>query len=97
MGYIPFLQLLTKSSFVVTDGGSNQEELSYLGIPTLLMRRATERMEGLDFNIVISNFEEKKVREFLDNLRSAPAIDFSMENATPTKIIVDHLIRQTTK
>ena len=96
MGYIPFLQLLTKSSFVVTDGGSNQEELSYLGIPTLLMRRATERTEGLDSNVVISNFQEKKVREFLDNLRSASPIDLSVESAMPSAIIVDHLIRYAT-
>ena len=96
MGYIPFLQLLKKSSFVVTDGGSNQEELSYLGIPTMLMRRATERTEGLESNIVISNFEEKKVREFLNNLRCAPPIDISAERAAPSKMIVDHLIRYNT-
>ena len=93
MGYIPFLQLLTKSDFVVTDGGSNQEELSYLGIPTLLMRRATERTEGLESNVVISNFEEKKVRGFLNNLRRAPPINLSLEHAEPSKLIVDHLIR----
>lgn len=92
MGYIPFLQLLQKSSFVVTDGGSNQEELSYLGIPTLLMRRATERTEGLESNVVISNFDEKKVREFLSNLHRAPPVGLSVEQAAPSKLIVDHLI-----
>lgn len=97
MGYIPFLQLLTKSSFVVTDGGSNQEELSYLGIPTLLMRRATERTEGLNANVVISNFDEKKVREFMHNLRRVPPIDLSAERAMPSQVIVDHLIHTSNK
>lgn len=92
MGYIPFLQLLGRASFVVTDGGSNQEELSYLGIPTLLMRRATERTEGLESNVVISNYEETKVREFLMNLRHAKPVDLATERATPSSLIVDHLI-----
>lgn len=93
MGYIPFLQLLTNSSFVVTDGGSNQEELSYLGIPTLLMRRATERTEGLESNVFLSNFDEKIVRAFLNNLQRVPRIDLSVEDTAPSKMIVDHLIR----
>ena len=93
MGYIPFLQLLRNSSFVVTDGGSNQEELSYLGIPTLLMRRATERTEGLESNVVISNFEEQKVRAFLNDLRQTSPVDLPTNIETPSKIIVDHLTR----
>lgn len=92
MGYIPFLQLLQKSSFVVTDGGSNQEELSYLGIPTLLMRQATERTEGLESNVVISNYEEKKVREFLKHLPRAEPVDLSQGTAAPSSQIVEHLI-----
>lgn len=93
MGYIPFLQLLTKSSFVVTDGGSNQEELSYLGTPTLLMRRATERTEGLDSNVVVSNFDERRVRKFLSDLPRAPRMDLSVEQLAPSKCVVDYLIR----
>lgn len=96
MGYIPFLQLLTKASFVVTDGGSNQEELSYLGIPTLLMRHATERTEGLDANVIVSNFDEKKVRDFLHNLRFSPALDVALHDAEPSRMIVDHLISNST-
>jgi UDP-N-acetylglucosamine 2-epimerase (non-hydrolysing) len=92
MGYIPFLQLLTKSSFVVTDGGSNQEELSYLGIPTLLMRRATERTEGLESNVVISNYEERKVRAFLEHLQRTPPKNLVTEPSTPSRTIVEHLI-----
>ena len=33
MTYIPFMQLVSGARLVVSDGGSNQEELSYLGIP----------------------------------------------------------------
>jgi UDP-N-acetylglucosamine 2-epimerase (non-hydrolysing) len=68
MGYADFVHLITHSHFVITDGGSNQEELSYLGIPTLLMRKTTERPEGLGFNTVISDFSEKTIKIFLDNV-----------------------------
>jgi UDP-N-acetylglucosamine 2-epimerase (non-hydrolysing) len=68
MGYADFVHLLTHSRFVITDGGSNQEELAYLGVPTLLMRKATERQEGLGANTVISDFSEETIQNFLDNL-----------------------------
>jgi UDP-N-acetylglucosamine 2-epimerase (non-hydrolysing) len=50
MGYIEFMTLLAESDFLVTDGGSNQEETSYLGIPTLIARERSERPEGLGIN-----------------------------------------------
>jgi UDP-N-acetylglucosamine 2-epimerase (non-hydrolysing) len=68
MGYADFVHLLTHSRFVITDGGSNQEELAYLGIPTLLMRKTTERQEGLGANTIISDFSAATVQNFLDNV-----------------------------
>lgn len=53
MPYGDFIRLLSGSSCVFTDGGSNQEELSYLGIPTIIMRDATERIDGLGKNAVM--------------------------------------------
>lgn len=62
--YFDFVTLLESADFVVTDGGSIQEESSYLGLPCLLMRRATERQEGLGDNVVLSNFDPEVVRAF---------------------------------
>ncbi len=62
--YFDFVTLLEGASFVVTDGGSIQEESSYLGLPCLLMRRATERQEGLGENVVLSNFDRGVIRRF---------------------------------
>ena len=45
--YFDFIKLLGKAEFLATDGGSNQEECSYLGKPCLLLRHYTERQEGL--------------------------------------------------
>ena len=59
--------------FVITDGGSNQEELSLLGKRTLLMRGATERREGLDDNVVLSGYDTHIVDGFVDDALGRPA------------------------
>ena len=92
MGYVPFVSLLRGAVFVVTDGGSNQEELSYLGVPAFLMRRKTERTEGLGENIVLGNYSEAALRRFLDNLivlRKAALPQVS----SPSAIVVDYLVK----
>ena len=47
------MKLLRGAQFVITDGGSNQEELHYMGKPCLIMRRATERLEGIGKNAIL--------------------------------------------
>ena len=93
VGYIKFVELLAQSSFVITDGGSNQEELAYLGIPTLLMRKTSERPEGLGENVVLSNYSPDITETFLSEVKCWPkgmgkneVLDF-----TPTKTVVDSL------
>lgn len=66
MSYFSFMHLLSGANLVVTDGGSNQEELAYLGIPTLLMRDATERQEGLGDTAMLSNYDPQRISDFLD-------------------------------
>lgn len=95
MSYFEFVALLTRASFVITDGGSNQEELSYLRKPTLLMRRATERKEGLGENVVLCDYEIEKLRRFLDALPSAHGGDCRLlPQASPSARIVDVLTEQ---
>ena len=64
-----FLSLLKKSEFVVTDGGSLQEETFYLGLPCLIMRKTTERQEGVGENVVISMYDAEKIKYFVENYR----------------------------
>ncbi|WP_018170022.1 UDP-N-acetylglucosamine 2-epimerase [Thioalkalivibrio sp. ALMg9] len=71
MTYVPFMQMIGHAKLVITDGGSNQEELSYLGIPTLLMRMATERQEGLDDNVILSRFDPELIRETIQQAITA--------------------------
>lgn len=69
-GFIDWINICNKAEFVISDGGSNQEELSYLGVPTLLFRNETERREGLDKNILISKFDQELIRRFVENPRA---------------------------
>jgi UDP-N-acetylglucosamine 2-epimerase (non-hydrolysing) len=89
MTYVPFLQLLSRAQFAITDGGSNQEELSYLGIPTLLMRKATERIEGLDQNVTISSYDLQILRAFLAHLE--PTNPLPIQGMNISGRIVDKL------
>jgi UDP-N-acetylglucosamine 2-epimerase (non-hydrolysing) len=88
--YADFVKLLSNSEFVVTDGGSNQEELSYLGKPTLIMRKATERREGLGANAVLSNYDENIMADFLNNYKKYNKPAAKLENS-PSNIIYEYL------
>lgn len=87
--YFKFIQLISGSKFVVSDGGSNQEECYYLGKPILLLRRATERQEGLNKNCVLSEYSMEKIEKFLDNLENYQFPIKKLETS-PSKIVVEH-------
>jgi len=88
--YFKFIKLLSKSEFIITDGGSNQEESYYLGKPCLLMRKTTERKEGLGENVVISKYDEKIINVFIKNYQKYK-LDSLNFKISPSKIIVDYL------
>ena len=48
MGYAAFVWLMKRSYLILTDSGGIQEEAPALGVPTLVMRRKTERPEGIE-------------------------------------------------
>lgn len=90
---VPFTQFahwLKDCHFLITDGGSNQQETSYLGKPCLLLRDRTESIEGIDSNCVLSRFNERLIDDFLDNPEKYRVIT-SIQNIQPTKIIFDSL------
>lgn len=88
--YANFISLVSTSEFVVTDGGSNQEECYYLGKPCLVLRKATERTEGLDVNVVISEFDSVKIGNFIDNYKQFASTEKTI-NPSPTEYIVNKL------
>jgi UDP-N-acetylglucosamine 2-epimerase (non-hydrolysing) len=70
--YPKMLAELSKSYLVLTDSGGFQEESSFLGIPTLVLRKTTERPEALlagccELIAEPSKTLKAKVREILTN------------------------------
>lgn len=63
--YTRFVHLLAGARFVLTDGGSNQTECAYLGLPCLIMREKTELADGLGQNCILSRLDDRIVQDFL--------------------------------
>jgi UDP-N-acetylglucosamine 2-epimerase (non-hydrolysing) len=79
MGYGDFLRLAAAAACVLTDGGSNQEELAALGVPTIVMRPYTERPDGIGANAMMEAEVPGGVVDFVrarafDALRAAPLV-----------------------
>jgi UDP-N-acetylglucosamine 2-epimerase (non-hydrolysing) len=72
LDYLPFVYLMSKSYFILTDSGGVQEEAPSLGKPVLVMRDTTERPEAVlagTVRLVGANKERvyKGVKELLNN------------------------------
>ena len=89
--YIEFVELIDGADFVVTDGGSIQEECYYLNKPCLIMRSKTERVEGLGENSMLSGFDANLIERFL---RSYPKLRQRSltQNLQPSMEIIEHLL-----
>lgn len=77
MGYKDFLCLAAGAECVLTDGGSNQEELAALGVPTIVMRARTERPDGLGANALMEADVLEGVESYIltgkhESLRRSP-------------------------
>jgi UDP-N-acetylglucosamine 2-epimerase (non-hydrolysing) len=85
------MQLLDRAIYVVTDGGSNQEELSYMGKPCLLLRQKTERKDGLGENAILFDGEPARISWFSEHYTDfiRPAVPAM---GSPSEIIVDTLL-----
>lgn len=68
--YDAFLSLLADAQFIITDGGSIQEESYYLNKPCLLLRNKTERHYGLGENVCLSQFNKKILNYFTEHYPS---------------------------
>lgn len=64
--YLPFLCLMSRASLVMTDSGGLQEEAPSFGIPVLVVRKKTERREGVQrgWSVVGGTSEAGIIRSF---------------------------------
>ena len=91
MDYPDFIRLLVGSCCLLTDGGSNQEEAAMLGLPTLLLRRATERPDGLGDGIELSHLQPAAIRAFVSRHRGKTWAVRQVNGVSPSRTVVDAL------
>lgn len=91
MDYPQFVRLLIASCCLLTDGGSNQEEAAMLGLPTLLLRRTTERPDGLGDNVELSGLQRETIRKFIDLHAHCHWRLRLVDGPSPTQRLVDAL------
>ncbi len=87
--YFRFIKLIMEAEFVVSDGGSNQEECLFLGKPILLLRKATERKEGLERNCVLSNYDTGIIDAFIADPGKHRFEPLELADS-PSRIIISH-------
>lgn len=97
MNYTSFMSLVSCAEVVLTDGGSNQEELAFLDIPTILMRDYSERPDGLGENVVFEKALGTDLIAYLESgkyldLKRIKAIDYDQ---SPSNLIVRSLAENT--
>lgn len=63
--YPQFIESLMKARFILTDGGSIQEEATYLMKPCLLLRNRTERSDGVGYNATLASWDTEEDVAFL--------------------------------
>lgn len=93
MDYPEFVRLLVSSRGLLTDGGSNQEEAAMLGLPTLLLRRATERPDGLGDGIELSHLRTDVIRDFVSRCAETAWTIRDVSGPSPSALVVDALIK----
>jgi UDP-N-acetylglucosamine 2-epimerase (non-hydrolysing) len=91
-----FIKLLIGSQYVISDGGSNQEECYYLGKPCLLLRDFTERIEGLNGPCLLTEFKSDRIDRFMENPGSFATPEVHFKKA-PSAVILDTLTESARK
>jgi UDP-N-acetylglucosamine 2-epimerase (non-hydrolysing) len=90
VGHEEFVTMIARAQFVVSDGGSIQEECALIGVPTLVWRNRTERSDGIGRNVVLAEFDDSTIEEFLASYESLRRDPLTFD-ATPSLEIVDVL------
>lgn len=90
LDYGEFIALLGAARFVLSDGGSIQEECAYLDKPCLILRNKTERSDGLDRNAILWRFDNQVVGDFLRKVTQNSKLE-QRQLPQPSVQIVEYL------
>lgn len=84
-----FIQTVLNSEFIITDSGGLQEEAAVLGVPCIVHRKKTERLDGIGKNIVLSNWREGALVRFARNYASLRSTTVLQADSPSEKIVAD--------
>ncbi len=71
LDYVNFIYQISKCQMIICDGGSLQEESLIFKKPCIILRKATERQEGLETNFqFLSKLEVEKTKEKVNEFLS---------------------------
>lgn len=69
MNYSEFIFLIANSKYILTDGGSIQEESLVFKKPCVILRKLTERQEGIDSGInFLTKLDENYTKEIIEKI-----------------------------
>jgi UDP-N-acetylglucosamine 2-epimerase (non-hydrolysing) len=91
LDYVTFTHVLINCDYIVTDGGSNQEECYFLGKPCLVLRSESERTEGLGENVVLAGKNFDAIEDFLSEPKRFERPEIRVLES-PSEIIADELL-----
>ena len=98
IGYLELLELINKSQGVLTDSGTIIEETSILGIPSIQMRKSTERPQVYNFGSAIKfdPFGRKNINDVIHDFRNLKAKSWKHEfgDGKASYRIVDDLVER---
>lgn len=100
MIYSEFIRYAWTASLVLTDGGSNQEELALMGKPTVLVRKVTERQEGIGSTVIFWDFStplEKYLEEDTSGSSEPSKAQPVLPEGAPAELICDFLISESSR
>lgn len=82
LGYFELAHVMSKAYLALTDSGGIQEEAPSLGVPVVVLRDNTERMEGVDAGTaVLVGTDEAKIFAVSDRLLSDASAHAAMARA----------------
>ena len=82
LDYLPFVYLMEKSYFLLTDSGGIQEEAPGLGKPVLVMRDTTERPEAVEAGtVLLVGTDREKIEQSVSDLLDNKDLYLSMSKA----------------
>lgn len=86
--YPEMVSVLRETKLLITDSGGFQEEATYLGIPTLIIRNETERIEALESGVctLVKDPKNELEKAILELLRNE---DLYLQRSKPSKVFGD--------